>query len=93
MWILNNTGIKNGILKYIHIFLLGFKKSVVFSETISEEDEDDDSDVFADPLDELVDPELLEEAFDNFLDKLESLVSKMECSLTKSAKSQSFHGR
>ena len=56
-------------------WFIGFKKSVVFSRTISEDDEDEDSDVFADEPNE-VDPDELELAFDNFLDKLEGLVSK-----------------
>ena len=61
-------------LNYIFWFI-GFKKSVVFSSTITEEDEEEDSDVFADEPND-VDPEELEMAFDNFLDKLEGLVSK-----------------
>ena len=56
-------------------WFIGFKKSVVFSSTITEEDDEEDSDVFADEPND-VDPDELEMAFDNFLDKLEGLVSK-----------------
>ena len=54
---------------FLNFLNLGFKKSVVCSETIDEDDEEGDSDVFADEDEAVVDPEELEEAFDNFLDK------------------------
>ena len=63
------------ILKRRTSSLKGLKKSVIFSETILETDEDGDSDdVFAGEYDDDIDPEELEDAFDHFLDKLESLV-------------------
>ena len=52
-----------------------FTKSVIFSDTIFEEDDEEgDSDVFADEYCDDIDLEELEYAMDHFLDKLENLV-------------------
>ena len=58
--------------------LKGFKKSVVFSDTILEDGEDGDSDVFGDEHSDGIDLEELEDAFDHFLDKLENLVKSRQ---------------
>jgi len=51
-----------------------FTKSVIFSDTIFEEDDEEgDSDVFADEYCDDIDLEELEYAMDHFLDKLENL--------------------
>ena len=53
-------------------FFKGLKKTIIFSQTIPEENDEDE--VFDDDAIEDVDLEELEYAFDHFLDKLEALV-------------------
>ena len=53
-------------------FSKGLKKTIIFSQTIPEENNEDE--VFDDDAIEDVDLEELEYAFDHFLDKLEALV-------------------
>ena len=66
---------RNACIRLYSLFVTAIRKSVLWSETIAEDDEDEDSDVFGDDNDNDFDLEELEEALDNFLDKLESLVS------------------
>ena len=54
---------------------IGLKKTIIFSQTIPEENNEDE--VFDDDAIEDVDLEELEYAFDHFLDKLEALVQKL----------------
>ena len=54
-------------------FLEGFKKSIIFNQTIDESEECED-DVFGEEDD--MDAEELEDAFDSFLDRLETLVKQ-----------------